>query len=245
MPSVLITGAGKRLGRAFALGFARNGWDVIVHYNSSRDGALKTVEEIKALGRNAIAVIADVADKKELQRAFEKGADKCGIPDCVVSNAGVLPMRSGLQEISAALWQNTFDINVTSHLYLAQIYDDALKSFKKESGRFVTLASLGGREIWKERIPYNTSKAATIQLSKALARELAPRVAVNCVCPGAILVAGEPNANEKMMVPADRIPMQRYGTAEDVFDAVYFFATCSPYITAQTLTVDGGYHDGR
>lgn len=245
MPTVFITGAGKRLGRAFALGFARNGWDVIVHYFSSEESALKTVDEIQKLGRKSIAVIANVENKNEVREAFKKGVDELGVPDCVVSNAGILPMRSGLQDISEELWENTFDVNVKSHLFLAQIYDDFLKSFTKESGKFIVLASLGGREIWKERIPYNTSKAATIQLSKALARELAPLVAVNCVCPGAIKVEGEPNANEKMMMPEDKIPMQRYGTADDVFDAVYFFATCSPYITAQMLTVDGGYHDGR
>jgi NAD(P)-dependent dehydrogenase (short-subunit alcohol dehydrogenase family) len=245
MPVVFVTGAGKRLGRAFALHFAQNGWDVVVHYHSSEAGALKTVEEIKSLGQNAIAVIANVQNKSELQEAFKKGVEALGVPGCVVSNAGVLPMRSEFQDISDDLWENTFDVNVKSHLYLAQIYDEFLKSFKKETGKMVVLASLGGREIWKERIPYNTSKAATIQLSKALARELAPRVAVNCVCPGAIKIEGEPNANEKMMMAEDKIPMQRYGSAADVCDAVYFFATCSPYITAQTLTVDGGYHDGR
>ncbi|MES2766769.1 MAG: SDR family NAD(P)-dependent oxidoreductase, partial [Bacteroidota bacterium] len=127
--TVFITGAGKRLGRAFALGFARAGWDVIVHYHSSEEGAFKTVEEIKSLGRNAIAVIANIENKKELEEAFKKGVEAVGMPDCVVSNAGVLPMRTEFQNISEDLWENTFDVNVKSHLFLAQIYDKFLKSF--------------------------------------------------------------------------------------------------------------------
>ena len=88
---------------------------------------------------------------------------------------------------------------------------------------------------------YNVSKAGVLQLTRALARELAPNISVNVVCPGAIYMPSDPSIVDTSLISVEKVPMKRLGSALDVFDAVWFFATASTYITGQSLIVDGGY----
>ncbi len=247
LPVVFVTGAGRRLGRAIALYFAKKGWNVCVHYHTSHDGAVQTVRQINAigeatLGQRGLAIKADVRSKGQMEYAFDIAMREFGAPpDTLVNNAGIFPPPMSLQNITREMWDEAFSINVTGEFITAQIYS----AIAFEHSRIINVASIGGLEIWKHRIPYNVSKAAVIHLTKALARELAPRLSVNCVCPGAIDIPDEPSDADSAMIPPLRIPMQRHGTPEDVCTAIYFFATCSTYITGQILSVDGGYHDAR
>ena len=105
------------------------------------------------------------------------------------------------------------------------------------------MGSLGAHEIWRDRIAYNVSKSALHTMVQTLARGLAPRISVNSVAPGIIVQPNDVAEHERAgMIGIDRIPMERYGDVADVFDAVWFFATASRYITGQTIIVDGGYH---
>jgi len=106
----------------------------------------------------------------------------------------------------------------------------------KENFKIINFSSLGGLKIWNKKTPYNVSKTAVIQLTKALARELAPQISVNCICPGIVKI----DENEKFAIPETKIPMQKYATVEDIFELVYFFATATNYITGQIVSVDGG-----
>lgn len=234
--TVFITGAGKRLGRHFALGFAQQGWDVAVHYHSSEDGAQRTVEEIRTLGQKAIAVQADVRSSVEVRRAVDEAAAALGTPRVLVANSGIFPAPAALSQIDDAMWGEALSINLLGGFHAAQ----AFAALTPQDGRIIIIGSLGGLQIWRQRIPYNVSKTAAIQLTKALARELAPEISVNCVCPGAVSVASEPSEADNSLLPPARIPMKRHATPEDVFDPVYFFATASRYITGQILAVDGG-----
>ncbi len=234
--SVFITGAGKRLGRHFAIEFARRGYDVAVHYYTSKSGAEQAAEEIQKLGRKSVVVQADARSGEEMRSAMNKSADVLGAPQILVSNSGFFPKSSTLQNINDEQWNEALSVNVLGGFYAAQAYS----ALRPVEGRIVVIASLGGMQIWRQRIPYNVSKAAAIQLSKALARELAPEISVNCVCPGAVLVECEPSPTESSLLAAERIPMKRYATPDDVFDAVYFFSTASRYITGQVVAVDGG-----
>lgn len=247
LPVVFITGAGKRLGRAMALYFARKGWNVGVHYHTSHDGALQTVRQINVigdatLGQRGIALKADVRSKSQMEHAFEMTMREFNSPpDVLINNAGIFPPPVSLQNITHEMWDETLSINLGGEFIAAQIYS----AIAFENSRIINVASLGGLEVWKHRIPYNVSKSAVIHLTKALARELAPRISVNCVCPGAIAIPDEPSDSDSAMIAPSRIPMQRHGSPDDICSAVYFFATCSPYITGQILSVDGGYHDAR
>src|SRR5690606_4446286 len=139
-----------------------------------------------------------------------------------------------------SLIDDTFDVNLKGELFTSQRFSQ----LAKPNSRIINIASLGALEIWKGRVPYHISKSALLHLTKAMAVELAPNISVNCVCPGAIHIPEEP-AEDSSLISTDKIPMKRYGNVDDIFDAVYFFATCSAYITGQNIIVDGGYHYSR
>jgi len=238
MPIILITGSGKRIGKGLTFRFAEKGWDVIIHYNSSEKGAMNLKDNIEALGRKSYLIKSDITDYDQVKEAFGNAFEQFGIPDVLINNSGVFPDKTNLSEITTELWESTMNINLRGILYTSQIYSE----YKKKGSRIVNIASLGGLEIWKNRIPYNISKSGAIQLTKALARELAPDIAVNCICPGSILVDEEPSITDTTLIDIKKIPMGRLGCVDDVFDAAWFFANCSSYITGQVITVDGGYH---
>lgn len=240
MPKVFITGSGRRIGRGLALGFAGAGWDVAVHYNRSHEMAVRTAEEVRSHGVDCLLVRSDLRKKEEIKANFREIIDKFGVPDVLVNNAGVFPKAMKLEEVSEDIWDDVASSNLKSQFLVSREYC----AIQKGKGRIINIGSLGGLEVWKNRIPYNVSKAGVIQLTKSLARELAPGITVNCVCPGTIVIPGE-QPDDPMQVPVSRIPMARYGNNEDMFSAVYFFATCPDFITGQVLSVDGGYHIAR
>jgi len=234
MPSVLITGAARRLGRSLAEGFAQRGWDVVLHYWRSAQEAYQLAQQLQHYGVRILTVQADLRNREQIEHVFTSIAEQWGAPDVLVNNAAVYPPAHPLLELSPELWEETLRVNLTACLYTSQ----AFAAVQTVAGRIVNIASLGGVRTWRHRTAYNVSKAALLQLTRNLALELAPRITVNAVCPGILLL--EPG--EEGVVPAERIPAQRYGTAGDVFEAVYFFATATSYITGQWLLVDGGYH---
>jgi NAD(P)-dependent dehydrogenase (short-subunit alcohol dehydrogenase family) len=236
MPLVLITGSGKRIGRGLALRFAKDGWDVIIHYYTSEKSAKDTQKEIHDLGRKSILIKSDIRDEVQVISSFKDAVAKIGVPDVLINNAAVFPPQSSIDELDAEQWDDVMNINLRSAFYFCKIFSQ----YAKENSRIINISSLGGIKIWKQRIPYNVSKAGLIQLTKALAKELAPDIAVNSICPGAIMIENEPSENDKFLVPKSNIPMKRHGNVDDIYDAAYFFATCSKYITGQILCIDGG-----
>lgn len=240
MSVVFITGSGRRIGKVLAINFAKKGWDVAVNYNKSEIQALETVELCKSYGVRACAYKADVSNKKEVVSAIDKCIEDIGLPNVLVNNAGVFPKRMKIAEIDENLIDSTFAINLKGEFFTSQYFSQ----LAEPNSRIINIASLGAFEIWNGRLPYHISKSALIQMTKALAVELAPRISVNSVSPGAIEVIDDP-VSDSSLISTDRIPMKRYGTPEDVFDAVYFFATTNSYITGQNINVDGGYHYSR
>jgi NAD(P)-dependent dehydrogenase (short-subunit alcohol dehydrogenase family) len=233
---VFVTGSGKRLGRSLALNFAKKGWDVVIHYFESEESAKKTKDEIIKMGQKAYLVKADLRSYSEIEMAFTNTVNEFGIPKVLINNAGVFPKAKKIFEITKDDWEDTIKLNLSAEFYTSKIFVE----FARKNSKIVNISSLGAFEIWKNRIPYNVSKSAIIQLTRALARELAPFVSVNTVCPGAIYFETESSENDSAMLKANKIPMKRYATPEEIFEAVYFFSTCSNYITGQFLCVDGG-----
>lgn len=237
MPLVLITGSGTRIGRGLALLFAEKGWDVILHYFTSKDKANNLKQEILSKGNFSEVFQADLRIEKNIKTMFSKIKEINLVPDVLVNNAGVFPKRTNIQELNEEQWNDTLDINLKS----AFLTSKEFASIAKKNAHIVNIASLGGLKIWKDRIDYNVSKAALIQLSKALARALAPNIIVNTVCPGYIdFILDDNNSNNQFKIDLKKIPMQRYGNVLDVFEAVYFFSTCSNFITGQQIVIDGG-----
>lgn len=240
MSVVFITGAGRRIGKTLAINFAKKGWDVAINYNSSEKAALETADICKSHGVRANIYKADVSKKDEIIGAMDKAIEELGLPLVLVNNAGVFPQRTKIADIEESLIDDIFDINLKGEFFTSQYFSQ----LAMPNSRIINIASLGGYEIWKGRLPYHISKSALLHMTRALAVELAPNISVNSVSPGAIQVIEDP-AMDSSLIPIDKIPMKRYGTPDDIFDAVYFFATTNSYITGQDIIVDGGYHYSR
>lgn len=240
MSLVFITGAARRIGRNLAINFAKKGWDIAINYNKSESQAYETRDLCRSYGVKAEIYKADVSDKAKIIIAFDKSISDLGIPNVLINNAGIFPERKNIDEISEKLIDETFGVNLKGEFFTSQYFSQ----LAKPNSRIINIASLGGLEVWKGRLPYHISKSALLHMTRALAIELAPNISVNSVSPGAIHIPEEP-ADDSSLISIDKIPMNRYGIADDIFDAVYFFATTTNYITGQNINVDGGYHYSR
>jgi NAD(P)-dependent dehydrogenase (short-subunit alcohol dehydrogenase family) len=233
---VLITGGVRRLGLHIAYAFAARGAALGLNYHGASDEEAQAAkQECERLGAKTVVLLpGDIThEAAKIVNAFAQAAR--GI-DVLVNNAGVMPARKSLEHLEIAEFESALALNLVAPLAASKA---AVEHMSENGGAIVNFASLGGVQIWKERIPYNVSKSALITLTKALARELAPRkITVNAVAPGAIQVDPEDGAH--MGIAADKIPMGIYGNPSDIARAVLFFAYDAPYVTGQTLVVDGG-----
>ena len=232
--SVLVTGGARRIGRGIALALANAGADVAITYRSSHAEAEETAGDLVALGSRALTVECDVRSEESVRRAIAATISRFGRLDVVVNNAAVFE-TAPLEQISLEQWDAVFETNARGPFLVAR---EALPHLRKVQGRIVNIGSLGGIHAWAGHAHYCSAKAAVHMLTQAMAKAFAPGVSVNCVAPGWI----EMNASEQSAAShfAAKTPMKRNGTAEDVAQAVLFFATGPGFVTGQILTVDGG-----
>ncbi|QHN03298.1 SDR family oxidoreductase [Granulicella sp. WH15] len=231
--SAIVTGAAKRIGRTIALALAKAGADVTITYRGSAAEAEATARELAALGVRAAAVVCDLGDPASIQGAVAHAVAAHGGLDLLVNNAGAFA-SAALEEITVDQWDAMFATNTRGPFLVAKAAHPHLKA---AGGRIVNIGSLGGIHPWATHGHYCTSKAALHMLSQTMAKAWAPEISVNCVAPGMIVQDEVGPAYQHF---ADRTPMRRNGTAEDVAKAVLFFATGPHFITGQLLAVDGG-----
>ncbi len=230
----LITGAARRLGRALAFAFADNGFDVIIHYNTSEAEAKMVVSEIEMKGKRSIAIQADISDIRGIKNFCEKVSAWTSTLDVLVNNSGIFPTKK-FTEVDEALWDETLNTNLRGMFFITQSLLPLMKNTKRAS--IVNIASLGAFQPWNNHIPYCISKAGVVMLTRALAKTLAPDIRVNAVAPGVIVIPDEENRSRPS---AEKIPLKRYGTAKDFVDTVLFLALKADYITGQVIALDGG-----
>jgi NAD(P)-dependent dehydrogenase (short-subunit alcohol dehydrogenase family) len=232
--STLVTGGARRIGREIALTLARAGADVAITYRNSGAEALQTAAEIESLGCRALAVDCDVRSEVSVRAAIQSVVGKFGRLDLLVNNAAVFA-SAPLEEISLEAWDAVFETNARGPFLVAR---EALEHLRAAEGRIVNIGSLGGMHAWANHAHYCGSKAALHMLTQAMAKAFAPQVSVNCVAPGWIELDGSDEAAGARF--AAGTPMRRNGTAEDVAQAVLFFAAGPKFVTGQILGVDGG-----
>jgi NAD(P)-dependent dehydrogenase (short-subunit alcohol dehydrogenase family) len=230
--SALVTGGARRIGREIALALARAGADVAITYRTSQAEARETAGAIAALGRRGMAVECDVRSEASVRAAVGAVSSVFGGLDLLVNNAAVFE-RSRLEEISVEAWDAVFETNARGPFLMAR---EALPHLRAARGRIVNIGSLGGMHAWADHAHYCSSKAALHMLTQAMAKGFAPEVSVNCVAPGFI----ELESGAAEMRFAEKTPMRRNGSAQDVAAAVVFFAAGPAFITGQILAVDGG-----
>ena len=236
----LVTGGSRGIGRAVCLELARQGARVAVNYAGNAAAAEETVQACEALGAEAFAIQADVADAAASEAMVKEVLARFGRLDILVNNAGVT--RDGLMPMmKEADWDAVLDTNLKGAFHcMKAVYRPMMK---QKYGRIVNLSSIVGLRGNAGQANYAASKAGLIGLTKSMAKELAARnVTVNAVAPGFIdtdMTAALPEKAREAMLTT--IPMGRLGQAEDVAKAVAFFAgDASAYVTGQVLCVDGG-----
>jgi NAD(P)-dependent dehydrogenase (short-subunit alcohol dehydrogenase family) len=229
----LVTGAAKRIGRSLALGFAAAGADVAITYNGSKAEAQETVGALQQLNVRAMAVACDVRNLDSVQAAVAAVVEQFGGLDILVNNAGTFE-TAVLQSITLAQWDKMFETNTRGPFLMSQAAYPHLRGAK---GRIINIGSLGGMHPWPTHGHYCTSKAALHMLTQTMAKAFAPEISVNCVAPGMVVNGEVDPAYEHF---ANKTPMGRNGTPNDVAEAVLFFARGPHFITGQILGVDGG-----
>ena len=232
--TALVTGGARRIGREIALASARAGANVAITYRNSHAEALQTLQEIESLGCRALAVECDVRSEVSVRAAIKAVIGRFGRLDVLVNNAAVFA-SAPLESISLEAWDTVFETNARGPFLVAR---EALAHLSEVEGRIVNIGSLGGMHAWANHAHYCGSKAALHMLTQTMARAFAPRVTVNCVAPGWIEL--DRQAEDAAARFAARTPMRRNGTADDVAQAVLFFATGPRFVTGQILAVDGG-----
>ena len=230
--TALVTGGAKRIGRELALALARSGMNVAITYRESETEASQTVQDLEALGVRAAAVQLDVRREESARQVVAATIAQFGSLDLLVNNAAVFESVP-LGEITLAQWDAVFETNTRGPFLMAR---EALPHLKAARGRIVNLGSLGGSHPWVTHAHYCASKAGLHMLTQTMAKAFAPEVSVNCVAPGYI----EIQAGREATHFASKTPMGRNGNAQDVAEAVLFFATGPHFITGQIMAVDGG-----
>jgi NAD(P)-dependent dehydrogenase (short-subunit alcohol dehydrogenase family) len=231
--TALVTGAARRIGRTIALKLAAAGANVAITYRESQPHAKETLRAISAFDVDAFAVRCDLGDPESIREAVAAVVEEFGQLDLLVNNAGLFESVA-LEDISVEQWDRMFATNTRGPFLVAQA---ALPHLRATHGRIINIGSLGGMHPWPTHAHYCTSKAALHMLSQTMAKAWAPEISANCVAPG-MIVQGE--VSDAYAQFAAKTPMQRNGTADDVAEAVFFFATAPHFITGQLLAVDGG-----
>ena len=240
----LVTGAGQGIGAAIALGLARAGADVAVHYANSADGARDVVDQIKAMGRDAIAIQGDLTDSGQVDRVVADAVEQLGGLDIVVNNAGHLVGRSTIADMSDEHWDKVFAVNVSTAFFINRAAVPYLS--KSDAGRIVMMASLAAENGGGAgSAAYAAAKAAIVGLCRGLAKELAPQgITVNALAPGFIGDTPFHDAFTPASAQAgivSNIPMGRAGTVEDVAGVTVFLGSdLSSYVTGQVIDINGG-----
>lgn len=232
----LVTGAGRRVGQALALALGEHGYSVAVHYGASADGARQTLARIQQLGGVGHVVHADLADPEAPAELVERVLARFGRLDVLVNSAAVM-VRTPLGAVEVDVWDRLMAINVRAPFFLAQAAASALRVAR---GCIVNIADLAAIETWPAYVPHGISKAAVIQMTRALARVLAPEVRVNAIAPGAVLLPDDWDAASAVRLAATT-PLQRLGDPSDVVGALRYLLD-APFVTGVTLIVDGGRH---
>jgi pteridine reductase len=229
----LVTGAGKRLGRAVALRLAEEGADVAVHYGTSAKEAAEVVGRIEELGRRAVAIQADLKSVDQIRKLLLAVGDELGRLDLLVNSAANF-LPGSVISTTGEIWDASLDTNVKAPFLVAQA---AAPMLRRAKGSIVNFADTGGLLGWPGFIAHSVAKAGVINLTKSLAKALAPEVRVNAIAPGTITMPGDPPEWEQEFVKL--APLRRTGKPSDIADAVVYLATAE-FVTGHVLVVDGG-----
>jgi pteridine reductase len=234
-PLALITGAAIRLGREIALALADQGYAIGLHYHRSTRPAQELSRQLEGKNVPVLLLQADLTVPEQVRGIFDQ-VSKYVCPLKVLVNSAATMHTGTLEETSVEDWDATFDLNLRAP-WLCTRYAAPLM---KEGGAIINITDAAAGRPWKGYLAYSVSKAGLEVLTRILARSLAPRIRVNAVAPGLVMLPAQDFPDDKWERLVDRLPAKKSGTPQDIARAVLFLIQ-NEYITGQTLVVDGGY----
>lgn len=248
----IVTGAGRGIGRAIALGFAQAGADVVIAEHSAADGE-DTAAKVEAEGSKALAIPTDARNVDQVTNLLNKTLDSFGRVDILVNNVGVLSrgpfsdIGSHIFDMNAHAWEavvnDNLNNNLTSTFICCRIVGEVM--VKQKAGNIINLGSIAGLGPYPSAAHYGAAKAGVISLTKSLAVELAPyNIRVNAIAPGMIKTPATAHVwqeSKHSRAWLKNIPLGRLGRPEDIAGAaIYLASDASAYVTGETIVVNGG-----
>jgi pteridine reductase len=233
MRAALVTGAGHRVGRAFAVALGARGYEVAVHYNSAAAPADETVSIIEKAGGKARKFGCDLTATDGPASLVASVFDQMKRLDVVINSAAVM-LRTLVDEVTVEEWDKIFALNLRAPFFVAQ----AAARVMTEGGVIINIADLAAYETWPAYVPHAISKAGVVKMTESLARVFAPKLRVNAIAPGAILLPDDWD-EEAAKRFASTTPLKRLGSPDDAVAAMLYLLDAG-YVTGETIVVDGG-----
>lgn len=233
----LVTGAGRRLGRAMSIALGRAGWAVAVHYNQSREAAIETAEEIKKAGGKATLLQADLAREEEVATLVPRAVEALGPLTLLVNNASVFEMDQA-HTVTRQSWDAHMETNLRAPFVLSQAFAAQLP--ENAQGNIINMLD---QRVWKLTpyfMSYTVSKMGLWTLTRTLALALAPRIRVNGIGPGPALPSAR-QTPEQFAAHCQALPLKRGPTLDEIA-ATLMFILAAPSMTGQMIALDGGEH---
>lgn len=234
-PRALVTGAAVRVGRAIALGLARAGARVVVHYGGSEREASDVVAEIRGGGGEATAIQADLSDLSAVHRLADEATDAFGGLDVLVNSAATFA-GAAVEEVDQETYDATMAVNLRAPFFLTRRLAPVLR--RDGGGVVLNIADLAGVQAWSGHAAHGIAKAGLLHFTRIAARQLGPDIRVNAIAPGTVLPP-EGTPDEEVRKLASRAALKRTGSPDDVVEAVLYLVNAG-FVTGQVLAVDGG-----
>jgi len=232
--TAIVTGGARRLGRQIALGLAREGVNLIIHYCHSATQATELAGQVQQMGVKVWPIQADLSDPVQADGLASKAIETAGAIDILINNASYWPQDT-IWDMTAKQLQTCMDVHVMAPIILAKAL-----ARQERAGHIINILDTRITDYDRRHISYHLAKRTLLAVTRILALELAPRIAVNAIAPGLILPP-DGHGPEYLAKLADTNPMNRYGDPQDVVDALLFLLN-SRFITGQVIYVDGGFH---
>lgn len=232
----LVTGGAVRVGREIALALADQGFDVAVHYRTSEAPAKATVADITAREVGAASFQADLSNVTEIASLIADIEEWRGRLDVLVNSAAVFP-RTPWSEIDEATWDATMTTNLKAPFFTAWHASRLIRA--SGGGKIINIADWAGLRPYRHYAPYVIAKGGVVTMTKAMAKELAPDIAVNAIAPGPVMLPEDFSEDDAASI-IDQTLVKRLGTPHDIAQSVVYLTTMTDFVTGHVLVVDGG-----
>ena len=233
---VLVTSGARRVGQAVAVAVAKRGARLVISYRTAARDAAATVKLIEGTGSEALALRADLTKTADVKRLIDTIGRRFGRLDVLVNSAANFD-RAPFDKLSERDWDHALDANLKGP-FLCSLYASRLMR-RHGGGKIINFADWAGVRPYRDYLPYCVSKAGVIGLTKALAKELAPRIQVVAIAPGPILPPPDMTSAARARI-ARRVPLQRWGSPQDIANTIVFLIEGTDFMTGSTVFVDGG-----